>query len=607
MYRALYDFAKSRGLTVAGNYGSRTIAAYIELDESGKFCGVSVRSKEQRKQKIVCPQTPKTNAMSPIAEKIRYIFPADASQDAKKHAEWMQLMEQGSDTSGTIRIIYQFVQSLADTDAQKTLFEQFDAAKLLPQDFVSFRIAGRNAEAETDWRKWFDEYSDDLRKANQKDGELIISCISGKPVVPIATSFPMIKAPQTGTGVPVFSCNHKYKSGNACAFRSYGEDAPTACPMSQEEVDTIRTGLEYLLQSPDNWNRTFGLVFWYDDPDAENLIEKVLNAENDEDYQLLMTEIEDHNVTLQSKDQMYQSGLNALMDGSGVRTGRIHACYHMMGVRFPAQGRFYLTNYTKDTYAHLKENIKRWYRDTALLNPYTGNDSSIVNLWSALFGLLDHPDAKDKQKEFQIEYGMDSDQFLKAVLSGGPLSFHMLMKASAHIEKEILNKKKEDWPLPRCLYLQIIKAYFIRKGDEEMGCMNYSGPHKVAHECGRLLACMDALQNAAMYQSGGVSGTVAKKYYKAFKRFPGRMISAVTENQEVYLSKIRAVNIRDKYALMLGDIAAKLGGDVPAQFTMEDQAAFDMGYFLQRAEFIRERQDAAQKKKEKEERVKEEE
>lgn len=83
MYRALYDFAKSRGLTVAGNYGSRTIAAYIELDESGKFCGVSVRSKEQRKQKIVCPQTPKTNAMSPIAEKIRYIFPADASQDAK--------------------------------------------------------------------------------------------------------------------------------------------------------------------------------------------------------------------------------------------------------------------------------------------------------------------------------------------------------------------------------------------------------------------------------------------------------------------------------------------------------------------------------------------
>ena len=81
----------------------------------------------------------------------------------------------------------------------------------------------------------------------------------------------------------------------------------------------------------------------------------------------------------------------------------------------------------------------------------------------------------------------------------------------------------------------------------------------------------------------------------------------VTENQEVYLSKIRAVNIRDKYALMLGDIAAKLGGDVPAQFTMEDQAAFDMGYFLQRAEFIRERQDAIQKKKEKEERVKEEE
>lgn len=233
--------------------------------------------------------------------------------------------------------------------------------------------------------------------------------------------------------------------------------------MSQEEVDTIRTGLEYLLQSPDNWNRTFGLVFWYDDPDAENLIEKVLNAENDEDYQLLMAEIEDHNVTLQSKDQMYQSGLNALMDGSGVRTGRIHACYHMMGVRFPAQGRFYLTNYTKDTYAHLKENIKRWYRDTALLNPYTGNDSSIVNLWSALFGLLDHPDAKDKQKEFQVEYGMDSDQFLKAVLSGGPLSFHMLMKASAHIEKEILDKKRKTGRFRDAYIYRLLKYILSEK------------------------------------------------------------------------------------------------------------------------------------------------
>lgn len=600
MYRALYDFAKSRGLAVAGNYGSRTIAAYIELDEFGKFCGISVRTKEQRKQKIVCPQTPKANAMSPIVEKIRYIFPADASQDAKKHAEWMQLMEQGSVGSETIRVIRQFVSSLADTDAQKALAEQFAAAKLLPQDFVSFRIAGKNAEAEDDWKKWFDAYSDGLRKANQKEDKLIISCISGKSVVPIATSFPMIKTPQTGTGVPVFSCNHKYKSGNACAFRSYGEDAPTACPMSQEEVDTIRTGLEYLLRSPDNWNRTFGLVFWYDDPDAENLIQAVLTAENEDDYQALMEEMEDHNLALRSKDQMYQSGLNALMDGSGVRTGRINACYHMMGVRFPAQGRFYLTDYTQDTYAHLKENVKKWYRDTALLNPYTGNNTGIINLWSALFGLLDHPDAKDKQREFQIEYGMDSDQFLKAVLSGGPLSLHMLIKASAHIEKEMLSKTKEDSPIARRLYLQIIKAYFIRKGDEKMGCINYSGPHKVAYECGRLLACMDGLQNAAMYQSGGVSGTVAKKYYKAFKRFPGRTISAVTENQEVYLAKIRAVSVRDKYALMLGDIAAELGGDVPTQFTVEDQAAFDMGYFLQRAEFIREKQDATQKKKEKE-------
>lgn len=608
MHKKLYDFAISRGLQVANNYGQRTIAAYIELDSDGNFCDITVRTKEERRERVLCPQTPKNNTVSPICEKISYIFKIGEGADdpkkqtARQHAAWIALMEDGSKDSPTLTSIMKFIYHYTeDKSFAQTIEQMINDAGLKAGEFVSFRINGKNAENLQDWRDWFDVYSAALTAP--KDVEKVISCISGKPVIPLSGKFPQIKTPQTGTGVPVCSNDHQYKSGNACAFHSFGENVELMCPMSQKEADTIRAALDYLMTSEDNHDRLFNMLFWYDDPETENLIQDVLSAKDEEDYERIKELLDDHNSVLDTRDALYGSGLSALRTGTGIHTGRIKYSYHVMEYTVPTKGRFYLSNYREDTYSNLKKNVKKWYEDTEVIDVVKQVPKRIMNLYQVFFGLLENKEARDKWKEIHNEFGMDMSEFLSTILCGKKIPYRFLLKASAQIEKYILTGDINAWPLPDILYIQIIKAYFIRKGDSEMENMKqlrpYTGEYKTAYHCGRVLACMDALQNAAMYQSGGVKLTIAKKYYKAFKRFPARTLAEVTENQEFYLGKIHSVTIRDKYALLLGDIMTSIGSDIPRQFTVEEQGAFDIGYFQQRADFIKEKVEASKAKNEK--------
>lgn len=64
MYKEIYDFAISRGIGSAGNTEKRDVAAYIELDREGNYRVLEARSKDERKQKVLCPKTPKHLAIS---------------------------------------------------------------------------------------------------------------------------------------------------------------------------------------------------------------------------------------------------------------------------------------------------------------------------------------------------------------------------------------------------------------------------------------------------------------------------------------------------------------------------------------------------------------
>lgn len=109
-------------------------------------------------------------------------------------------------------------------------------------------------------------------------GKKIVSCITGQKVDPIVGKFPKIMAPQTGSGVPVFSNDQSSVTGERCSFHSFGDSGSTACPMSKEETEIIKAGIEYLLTSENNHDNNFGIMYWFDNPDAFNLIKRLFQS-----------------------------------------------------------------------------------------------------------------------------------------------------------------------------------------------------------------------------------------------------------------------------------------------------------------------------------------
>lgn len=606
MYKEIYDFALSRGIGSSGNTEKRDIAAYIELDREGNFRVIEPRSKDDRKEKIICPKTPKHLAISPICEKLRYIWPACAGNiqgknDKVKHDEWISCMQSGAEASKTIAVTCIFLNEIEkDAEYAQELWEKLDSAKIKPGEFVSFRINGNNLENETDWKEWFAGYCENIIHAgvnNKAGGKRIVSCITGQHVEPVVGKFPKIMAPQTGSGVPVFSNDQSSVTGERCSFHSFGDTGSTACPMSKEETDIIKAGLEYLLTSENNHDNNFGIVYWFDNPDAVDLIQKAIST-REIDFDELLEELNETTERSVQKEEKYTAALQTLVTkDKRIEPGRISGNYHIMSFEVPAKGRLYLSDYHADTYQNLKESIKKWYSDTAIIDGRFENRRSITNLYAVLLGLLEKKDVQDKLKQAKKELGMDVKNLLNAVICNQEIPLRILYKTSSHISKEILDGKE----VPDILYIQLIKAYLIRKGDADMEeavelNKTYGGKYVVAFHSGRWLACMDDLQRFSL--GGKVNLSIAKKYYKAMKKNPAKVFSTLSSNQEHYLGKVRSLAKREEYIESLGEIAKSIGTSIPEYFSLEEQAAFDLGYAQQRLDCLKDKKNIEKKYKE---------
>ncbi len=48
--------------------------------------------------------------------------------------------------------------------------------------------------------------------------------------------------------------------------------------MSKEETEIIKAGIEYLLTSENNHDNNFEIMYWFDNPDAFDLIKKLFRS-----------------------------------------------------------------------------------------------------------------------------------------------------------------------------------------------------------------------------------------------------------------------------------------------------------------------------------------
>ena len=589
MYASVYRYAKEHDLSPVRYRAMRMPIAYLCIDEEGAYDRLDVVPKAERIKRL-CPDIGKNRAASGtnanmICNKKEYIFCVPDGNDkmtgnAVKHKGWMAITEEGAAYSSTMKSIWQFCQRIeTDRELYDRIAKEISESGVKDVDFLSFRINGIRAEECHDWVEWFDRRMSDLDNKTRKDVETGISLITGETIIPIQgkEKFPQIMTSQTGTGSPIYSCAHKTVSGNSCAFTSYGVVNSLGSPMSIDEAEAIKAGLEHLLKSPHNHSDQFNIIYWFDDDNAEDLIDLSIKGffEDDED---------DKEEQVSEKEAAYKKLLDAVSKGKIPDQINGQGDYHIIHYEVPAKGRFYLNGEKTGKYQDLYQNLYHWYEDSAIS---TDKQRYLTKLYAVLFGLLEHKDVKDKFKEIKNEYGTDRDRLLNAIHDNSQIPKRFYEKALKQtIRVYLQNSKSKDeranikevvnWPVP----MQVIKVYLVRCGKENyrMDALDIDNA-SVAYNCGRLLAAIDKLQRVSAGKK--INLTIGQKYFKSASSTPGKIIPMALANEQNYLKRLKSEGTKIFFIRLLGEISEKVGTTIPEKFNKTEQGEFMLGYFYQ--------------------------
>ncbi|MFA6847931.1 MAG: type I-C CRISPR-associated protein Cas8c/Csd1 [Lachnospiraceae bacterium] len=584
MYRSVYDYAVRRKLYPEKNRKGKTIAAYIVIDDNGNYERIEAIDKKIRKR-VSCPDISKGNSTaSPICEKKKYIIYSEKANvgNGIKYDSWKKIMHDGAGKVNLLYAVCVFIDAMENDD---TLFsrvnDELSQAGIKEDDFISFRVGTRDIEKDPSWGNWFENYVDVNYPADSDDSNKIISELTGEKVTPVVGAFPQNNAKIAGTGVPIYSNNHKASSNATCAFKSYGVIDSSSCPMSIEEANTIKAGLEYLLDSENNCNRNFEIIYWYDLDDAKDIITRSLTMSR----RAVAVPEEKAAAT---RDLAYSEVLNEVFKGVKQEQLRDSGNYHIIRYSVPAKGRFYMTEEHTGTYRDLYDGLQKWYKDSSLEydqqveKAFIRGKYTLNSIYSILKGLLTHKDSKDVVGEIRNEYGENRNRLLYAMYNCRQIPEGFYRRALQEVTNTIIEGGR-----PPKMPLQVIKLYLIREGNDDMNNSLNEDSRNIAYNCGRWFAAIDMLQ----YQSSGgkVNASIARKYYKAAKRLPAQILTTVTDNKENYLAKLDRINKgkRIMFERLFDDLAQKIGTSFPAKFSIAEQGAFDLGYAQQKQDFFK--------------------
>ena len=573
MYREIYDYAVKNSLVSIPNTALKTIAAYINLDENGEYIGLDIIDKKHRK-KVLCPDTGSLafaggNA-NPIVEKSSFIF----DKEQKKHSGWISIMADGAHYVEILDPIYKFsLKCDEDGNFSDDIYKKLQDGKVKPSDFISFRVNGEKAEDNDTWYEWIAKYIESHSNGSSEDTPKIVSSITGKIVTSIAQkTAPAVKASVTGTGAYIAAI------GSCPSFESYGLDGNIGASIGQDEAESIKAGLEYLLKDDTHYNSKFEIIHWFEDEQVEDLINESLNLKDLDDDD----DDNDHEISKEA-DKSFSKLLNCAITGE-VPDRMPETKYYITRFKVPAKGREYLADGHVGTYSSLYKNLEQWYRDSEVIHTYFNKESKtfttskriLKNIYGILFDLMSESDknSKEKFKKLDATFGTAKYELLKCVYNGAQVPRIFLIRAIELYSKAIISRRK-----PSIKQIQVIQIYMKRLVKEE-GYMDEYNKTK-AYACGRLFAVYERAQSLA---SGNVSVNVTQKYFAAVQKAPQLFFPKLANLSIVYLRKVKKDSTRIWLDKMIGNIATQIGDTFPDKFTDIEKGQFILGYYNQKNE-----------------------
>lgn len=588
MLKALYDYAVVHDLSLPDGYVKKTVSAYIMFSsETPDFVGIWMGDDRE----IACPDIgslangkEKSNI---IVEKRSVVIPdeANAKSDFFRNA-LVQFGEVDSDASLCAA-------KISDADTLQRIRALLNENKIKPANRISFMVDDRKLHDSPHLLHWWTAWRQETLPS--KKGDLSPCLITGELTTPIATA-PSIKGLRVVGG-------HASGDSLICfdkpAFCSYGQKQAANAPVSETAMGAVKSALDHLLtDAPILCGMK--IVHWFDrdvPPKDDPLF--------DDNFFGFETEENPESEVENIGESELQARLAADRMIGTVRTGEtplpLDAAYHIL-LLTGVGGRVMVRRYERGRFDELQQNLEKWNRDLALVNPYGSDPCKPMKLTGRLIRLLKYQ--KNDRRIFERlgkELSGITPAILTAILTGGRLPDAVAVRALAYIRSKMLASEEgqngSDDTLDGWAF-QWLKVWLLRNTErsEEHLMEIYNPNHpEPAYHCGAAMAVYASIQTAAMPNA---NVTVVQRYYASCIQTPALVLGRLSQLSVHHLAKIEYSNIFRK---LLEQVNTAIGPEIPTTLDLEKQSYFALGYYQMSAKMRHDRTESAKNKNAQEE------
>jgi CRISPR-associated protein Csd1 len=349
-------------------------------------------------------------------------------------------------------------------------------------------------------------------------------------------------------------------SFNLDAFRSFGKEQGYNAPVGNKAEFAYTTALNTLLAKGSRQRMQVGdasTVFWSERKhEIEewfiDIFSEPAKGNSDQD-----------NAAIKALFKAPETGAQPVLDDN--------IKFYVIGLS-PNASRIAIRFWYAGTVAEVEKNIRLHFTDVAIDRaPYQPE-------YLSLFRLLISTALQGKADNIQPNLAGD---FMKAILTGTPYPDTLLSSAIRRIraEHEITYQRAS-----------LIKAVIVRKTrfynnneKEEIGMALDINNTNTGYRLGRLFSVLEKIQEEA---SPGINATIRDRFYGSASSTPVTVFPHLMKLKNHHIAKLenrgRAINLEKIIGEIVDDVK-----DFPGHLSLDDQGRFAVGYYHQRQDFFK--------------------
>jgi CRISPR-associated protein Cas8c/Csd1 subtype I-C len=452
----------------------------------------------------------------------------------------------------TIGAVASFIRNARQLDFQKLpLSETGDARERLLEEFrkgnetISFRVAGKIAFQDADLKKWWEEKVFPAIHEKETGGFVAIGADAFQPGTGRLTA----SSPCVFGNVPLVSFNN-------APFASFGLAEETAC-LRLDTVEKAAAALNVLRQD-ENTSLTLGdetAIFW------------AVQGDRSVDCSFV--------ALLEAADPLAVADYLKSVWG-GVPRELDQARFHV-AILLEGTGRFSVRAWNSGYLGDVDRKLRDYFE--AIRLPF-GNP---VNL-----GAMARATIPKTKKDSSTKPGKPTyNAIFEAAWRGTPLPSRLLESTVTRQCLELAKGRAEDdkgeFESRLRARTALAKLYFKTNGNDIMNEQTHDSQNHPAYLCGRVLALMDRIHNAAHGKS--TVSSPAGRYYGSASSTPALVFPRLCKLARIHIEKIENKRWAASLDRDLSALISKFSSQAswPRTLPLEDQGRFAIGFYYERS------------------------